>query len=355
MPHRLALLFSLLFVTASSSGQMLTLDAPSWKTTPSRYHVRDVKDLRKGATGEGKTIRSGTGTPLKLKPTAEIAINHLVRLGLQQDSLNTVPLILEIRKLNITDVVASNHHKIAMDMVFRLVREIDGTSQELFEQTIKPTVYKPEPLPPGSMENLLSESLHDFFTAFDEMIAGQPDHPLLIRSVLLTFEQDPIQNYSDTILWNENYHLTWDDFKGKDTNPSGFSAQSNCLYTLEKIPDYRNDTMIIRIIMNPCFTRKASWVHQDALQDTLLMHEQLHFDLCELYGRIFRKEASLLQPNPLNADNQINKVFAEMWRNYQLEQDRYDSETQHGTITSEQLRWISDTRMRLDELKSWQR
>lgn len=355
MRSRMSFFLVLLFPMLSHASHALELGTPGWKLTAQRFHLSAVRDVRKAPVNDGKILRGNSTTPISFNPTAAVAIEHYLNMALVQDTLNTVPLILEIRKLSISDVVTANRHKISVDMLFGIARDMNGTPQELFELSVRPIQYKPDPLPAGSMESLITDGVHDLFMQLNQWITTNPEHPLLMRTTLLHFEQKQIKDDPDTILWSAGYRLNWTDFKGNDKLNSAFSAQSNCLYTLEKLPEFHGDTLLVRVLLNPCFTRKASWVHRDELQDTLLMHEQLHFDLCELFARLFRSEAAKLNSDPLNFDQQINAVFAQLWEKYQQEQDRYDEETQHGTITSEQVRWINETKSRLDELRSWQR
>lgn len=118
-------------------------------------------------------------------------------------------------------------------------------------------------------------------------------------------------------------------------------------------PVFSNDTLYIRETIRPCFTRQASWVKSDSKQDTLLMHEQGHFDLCELYGRRFRKSVQAMTLSLTGFDREINTLFQETWRAYQVEQDRYDRETEHGLITAVQLQWQALVADELEKLKEF--
>ena len=225
----------------------------------------------------------------------------------------------------------------------------------MYEFSLRPVAYKSDPLPAGSYEEMITASLKELFKQFDRWTQTQHGHPLLVRITSLVSDGGLIKIDPDTIHWTKNNKLTWEDFKGKDLINSPFSAQSNCLYTLEQRPIFNKDSLTIHVMLRPCFTRKSSWVHPDALQDTLLMHEQVHFDLCELYGRIFRKNIAGLTINAMNFDKEISQVFNEMWTQYRAEQEKYDLETNHGTITAMQIKWIRETDKRLNELSVWER
>ncbi|MBW2962857.1 DUF922 domain-containing protein [Mesonia aestuariivivens] len=72
----------------------------------------------------------------------------------------------------------------------------------------------------------------------------------------------------------------------------------------------------------------------------LLTHEQLHFDISELYARKMRKILSEFHPKTLNeAKLQLKRIHHKVERERIYFQNTYDKETQHGTLTKQQQRW----------------
>ena len=72
----------------------------------------------------------------------------------------------------------------------------------------------------------------------------------------------------------------------------------------------------IRLLSKP-----ASWVKPDKLQDGLLAHEQLHFDICELYARRMRDRFTQSSPGLLTYDSVLKTIFPNPeWQAYQLRQ-----------------------------------
>ena len=79
----------------------------------------------------------------------------------------------------------------------------------------------------------------------------------------------------------------------------------------------------------------------------MLAHEQLHFDICELYKRKLQTNLSQAILDPMNFDSQIQAIFKNGWDEYQLEQKRYDDETEHGIIPEKQKAWEDSVKERL--------
>lgn len=81
--------------------------------------------------------------------------------------------------------------------------------------------------------------------------------------------------------------------------------------------------------------RNESWT-KDTTSDAVLAHEQLHFDIAEVYGRKLRKAIrNVSDRQPESFSKVIQPIFAEEIKM----QDQYDRETSHGTYTNRQDAW----------------
>jgi hypothetical protein len=83
----------------------------------------------------------------------------------------------------------------------------------------------------------------------------------------------------------------------------------------------------------------------------LLSHEQLHFDLTELWARKIRGALKALPAackTPAGARGFDNSI-AQMERAWQEEQQRYDKETSHGTDPGRQKAWAKKAAAALKE------
>jgi hypothetical protein len=104
------------------------------------------------------------------------------------------------------------------------------------------------------------------------------------------------------------------------------------------------------------FDPNISWFRDPKkATEALLRHEQLHFDITELYARIMRQklaafgakvDCTKLQPG----FNNLTKGVYNLW---DREQNRYDQETNHGLNTVRQAAWEKQTQEKLDQLKEF--
>ena len=97
---------------------------------------------------------------------------------------------------------------------------------------------------------------------------------------------------------------------------------------------------------------KLSWSRSPEQSGYILQHEQLHFDITELYARLFRKRLSenVKTARDIQKINTIGKVIMRDW---DMEQHAYDRETDHSMNEEKQAEWAFHVKERLDALKEF--
>ena len=94
--------------------------------------------------------------------------------------------------------------------------------------------------------------------------------------------------------------------------------------------------------------KSLSWIRN--INDTItLKHEQGHFDICEIYARILRREIK-----KATSVSEAQTIFNNISDEENLEQDKYDSENTFvlGGITA---KWKNDINDRLKLLESYKK
>jgi len=155
---------------------------------------------------------------------------------------------------------------------------------------------------------------------------------------------------TDTFIWSANRPLTWADFKSKPTPSDRLAALTSANIDVQAACQDFKFASTVRAVFIPT----ESWVRDPSkATPNLLRHEQLHFDITELYARKLRQKISLakfdcehLQPR---FKNMSNTVFAE----WQREEARYDQETNHGLTTDRQRGWEVNIQNQLNQLSQF--
>jgi hypothetical protein len=176
---------------------------------------------------------------------------------------------------------------------------------------------------------------------------------LSLMMFLIHASADTFSQKTDSLkCWCENDRLKWDDFKGKIPNNGDSSFLSaGTGYRLVAIPIEKNDVLSydIKIV----FKKYESWTI-DTTAEYLLAHEQLHFDIAELYARKLRKGIQDVSKTNRNPTEEVFKpVIQKLYLETANTQRKYDEETIHGIITESQIEWEKKIALELKKLQKY--
>lgn len=138
-----------------------------------------------------------------------------------------------------------------------------------------------------------------------------------------------------TIMWDAERKLSWDDFQGKpDYNFDDVSA-----LTSSGIIHYKGceDGKIIYKVQ-AYFEKNYSWVKPEAYTNHHLAHEQIHFDITELYARKLRK-ALEQRDFKCGEEERFDAFVANFLRKWQMAQIKYDNQTHYSMKPAIQNEW----------------
>lgn len=152
----------------------------------------------------------------------------------------------------------------------------------------------------------------------------------IIKILLLVLLCAATTAYNE-IVWNSEAKLGWSDFGAR---PAGghFAAltASGISYS------YTAKQYSFEVEVYAVFDKDESWVDRDVATASLLVHEQLHFDITELWARKLRK-AILESPN-IN-----NEVLAALYDKHLSGlvrmQHYYDEQSHHSLDKDMQDNW----------------
>lgn len=159
----------------------------------------------------------------------------------------------------------------------------------------------------------------------------------------------------ETMTWDQSRKLTWADFKA---NPN-LSSDAVALTASGITFGYSVKTSGRQIIgfstsVEAHFYPNKSWYLKEKGNDNILRHEQLHFDITELYARQFREQIMRLEVNQ-NVKEQMTRLHATINEALNETQKRYDKQSNHSINIEMQKQWenfIADELKKLDQFKS---
>ncbi|OQY93737.1 MAG: hypothetical protein B6D37_10650, partial [Sphingobacteriales bacterium UTBCD1] len=150
----------------------------------------------------------------------------------------------------------------------------------------------------------------------------------------------------DLIKWDAGRKLTWKDYNG-NPDPSSDAAAITATY-IGLHNSYTDNSFEFRITCG--FSKNRSWVR--ARNDHVLLHEQGHFDITEIFARKLYKALREYIFNVNTVDKDIDKIYDAVLNEKDEMQNLYDHETDFSRNKEKQLEWSSKIEKMLDELKN---
>lgn len=164
------------------------------------------------------------------------------------------------------------------------------------------------------------------------------------------FTQTLPEKENDTIIvWTKDRKLNWTDFQSpiKFSDSTNTAAESEIAIDLISIPINEYD---YEYIVYPYFYKNLSSTITDDLH--ILKHEQVHFDIAELFARKIRLKIKQLNKQEFNMDK-YNSEIENIYNEYSDYQIKYDKETLHSLITEKQIEWENKIAKELQAMNSF--
>lgn len=150
--------------------------------------------------------------------------------------------------------------------------------------------------------------------------------------------------------WSPDAKLEWSHFKSAKKKGEGFAiAASTCGFGYDGVQHGNK----IEVSIYVRFYCRESWHNKNYELQDVLDHEQLHFDICELYGRKFYKGVLDLRRKSQLSQDALENLYYKLTAEYEQTQDAYDVETGHSTNGAKQREWNVAINRAINELVSY--
>ena len=158
-----------------------------------------------------------------------------------------------------------------------------------------------------------------------------------------------VKPYEKEISWNKKRKLAINDFKGSRFNrPFAAATVSGMNYKAWGRPIRGYATLSV----NTVFDCTISYIKNNPDSLKVLAHEQLHFDITELFARKFVKRIQ----NEVRSFRELQisgeRVFKEVQQEWRLLQDAYDTEVYADR--SQQPKWIGTIAEELQKMSQYE-
>lgn len=170
---------------------------------------------------------------------------------------------------------------------------------------------------------------------------------LFILCSFLFIQDEPV------ISWSDSYKLSWSDFKNKSNGhptaaavtASGITFGFSIKQTDTKVVSYTTE-------VHSHFYPEKSWYNIKLADIHVLGHEQLHFDITELYARKLKQRISKLKVSN-SIRKELKKLHNDINRELAAFQDKYDDETNYSRNIEVQEKWKTYITSELQKLSKY--
>jgi predicted secreted Zn-dependent protease len=154
---------------------------------------------------------------------------------------------------------------------------------------------------------------------------------------------------TDLISWNEFYKIQWHDFQGEPGE--GSIGDAGAFVQIKAKPFLVKKKVNYNVVA--LFNRRKSWARDHS--ESLLAHEQLHFDIAELYARKIRKKVKELNDRGVKDIKTYNAAIQDLLLESNKADQQYDLETLHGALSKKQAAWVKKVKEELSALQRYKK
>lgn len=163
------------------------------------------------------------------------------------------------------------------------------------------------------------------------------------------------KSLKDTITYREYSRLTWKDFKAKVPEGTKFSASVSSGMGYKWSYSTSNGQINFNYSVKTNLYRNSSWSKYTEGKESVLRHEQLHYDITELYVRKFREALKDYKENSglRNIRKDVTRIYQKIEEERKSTQLQYDMETNHSLNKEAQVAWEQKIASLLQEYEAF--
>ena len=166
--------------------------------------------------------------------------------------------------------------------------------------------------------------------------------PIFILPLLILSLRD-----EDSIKWQEDRRLTWDDFKAAPQKLGNTAAMTTTHLGFSY--SVTNGTVAYKIDCR--FEKTKSWGL--VKNDWILRHEQGHFDIAEIFARKLNQSINEYQFNRNSFQKDLDVIYKSVVDEKEKFQQQYDNETDYSRNKTNQEEWYKKIESELKQSKTW--
>lgn len=155
---------------------------------------------------------------------------------------------------------------------------------------------------------------------------------------------------SGALHWSASRPLVLADFEGRPRPGESHAALTSATMVAKVACRSNQFSGSVQAAFDP--TR--SWVRDPAtLTPKLLHHEQLHFDITEVYARRLRQKLTSVNIPCAQLGPTFERLSQAVYADWEKAESQYDTDTNHGLKPAQQAQWDAQVQQQLTELAAF--
>ncbi len=142
----------------------------------------------------------------------------------------------------------------------------------------------------------------------------------------------------EAILWNPEKRLSWTDFRADPPLSGNIAATTASGISYYFSSREVNGQMEVDYTIRTYFYPDKSWYKPEICNAVILSHEQLHFDIAELFARRMRSQMANTRFTK-NIKAEVKAIYRKINEELADFQKRYDTETDYSRNVAQQQIW----------------
>lgn len=348
-----------LFTNSQPAPLPISLQSQSLPFTPTQFYIDAVTDQRpeRGPVARLTLTLNQPAQPVDLNGGVSGGIRQFVNQSLKQNR-SLRPIAMRITQLRLVETAVGN--RVTGQFTFAAAFDLLGKSDDGRETSTQLTTYRGganyvRPLNQTTViEPTVRQAIAASLRGLNEYMnreAGRNEK--LAKGILVNFSDDTRITTDDTVQYNPDRKLTWNDFRADPRRGSHYAAEVFTSFAYEGKSVVKDGIINLNLLVKGYVLKNSSWVRPDARNAYALNHEQRHFDITKIIVERFKRK---IHPDSLTLEDYNSMVqyqFIESFREMNRMQEQYDAQTNHSINQAAQEQWNQriDAELRMYGLK----
>jgi hypothetical protein len=173
---------------------------------------------------------------------------------------------------------------------------------------------------------------------------------LVLAGLFTTAAHTQANTAGGALHWSASRPLVLADFKGRPRPGETHAALTSATIVAEVACKGGQFTGHVQAAFDPA----VSWWREPATATPkLLRHEQLHFDITEVYARRLRQKLAAVRVPCAQLGSAFERLAQGVYADWEKAEQQYDRDTNHGLKPEPQAQWEAQVQQQLAELAAW--